>query len=45
MAFDESNDPRLKERHLDNERRQKLIDPRIVRKVDYAEHIRKEIFG
>lgn len=44
-AFDEAQDSTLKARVKDQESRIPIIDPKILRKVDYQDYIRKDIFG
>lgn len=45
LAFDEALDPGLADKVKLLEARQELIDPKVIRKVDYKSHLRKEIFG
>lgn len=45
IEFDEKMDPGIWDRIKMMEARQPLIDPKIIRKVDYKEHLRKEVFG
>ncbi len=45
LAFDEAMEPgRAAETKL-HESKQKLIDPKVIRKVDYEKYLAKEIFG
>lgn len=45
LEFEESVNPGIADRTKLHESRQPLIDPRTIRKVDYKEYIKNEVFG
>lgn len=45
MAFDEVTNPGLVEEVFKSERRQPILDPKILRKADYAQVLKADIFG